>query len=75
MAMVEENIRRIAAGIAGGLRATAELDFRIIFPALEKDAGEAGFIADVAAELVGPGNVNRDGALVVRRDDGRRGRV
>ena len=55
MAMVEENIRRIAAGIAGGLRAAAELDFRIIFPALEKDAGEAGFIADVAAESVSPG--------------------
>jgi amidohydrolase len=69
MAMIEHNLRRIAAGVAGGFGATAELDFRIIFPALVNDAGEAGFIADAAAELVGADNVNRDGNLVMASED------
>jgi len=69
MAMIEQNLRRIAAGVAGGFGATAELDFRIIFPALVNDAGEACFIADVAAELVGSDNVNREGNLVMASED------
>ena len=64
MALIEQNMRRIASGVAGGFGATAELDFRIIFPPLVNDAAEAGFIADAAAELVGADNVNRDGDLV-----------
>jgi amidohydrolase len=69
MAMVEHNLRRIAVGVAGGFGATAELDFRIIFPALVNDAGEACFIADAAAELVGADNVNREGNLVMASED------
>jgi amidohydrolase len=69
MAAIEANMRRIAAGVAGGFGATAELDFRVIFPALVNDADECRFIADVAAELVGEDNVNRDGGLVMASED------
>ena len=41
----------------------------LIFPPLVNDAGETGFIADVAAELVGDDNVNRDGDLVMASED------
>ncbi len=69
MAMIEANMRRIAAGVAGGFGATAEVEFRIIFPPLVNDAEAARFIADVAADLVGADNVNRDGALVMASED------
>jgi amidohydrolase len=69
MALIEQNMRRIASGVAGGFAATAELDFRVIFPPLVNDAAEAGFIADVAAELVGADNVNREGGLVMASED------
>jgi amidohydrolase len=69
MALIERNMRRIASGVASGFGATAELDFRIIFPPLVNDATEAGFIADVAADLVGADNVNREGGLVMASED------
>jgi hippurate hydrolase len=69
MAMIEENLRRVAAGVAAGFGATAELDFRVIFPPLVNDAAEARFVADVAAELVGEGNVNREGNLVMASEE------
>jgi metal-dependent amidase/aminoacylase/carboxypeptidase family protein len=62
-------MRRIAAGVASGFGATAELDFRLIFPPLVNDAAETRFIADVAAELAGEANVNRDGNLVMASED------
>src|SRR6201984_2653044 len=43
--LIEDNMRRIASGVAGGFRATAELDFRILFPPLVNDAAETEFIA------------------------------
>src|SRR5262245_20421529 len=69
MALIEQNMRRIAGGVAGGFGATAKLDFRIIFPALVNDAAETRFIANVAAELVGGDNVNREGGLVMASED------
>ncbi|MGH7047016.1 MAG: M20 aminoacylase family protein [Stellaceae bacterium] len=69
MALIERNIARIATGVAGGFGATAELDFRLIFPPLVNDESEARFIADTATELVGAGNVNCDGNLVMASED------
>src|SRR5215467_13228690 len=69
MALIEQNMRRIAGGVAGGFGATAELDFRIIFPALVNNAAETRFMANVAAELVGGDNVNREGGLVMASED------
>jgi hippurate hydrolase len=67
--LIEDNMRRIASGVAGGFGATAELDFRILFPPLVNDAAETEFIAETAAELVGADNVNRDGNLVMASED------
>jgi hippurate hydrolase len=67
--LIEDNMRRIASGVASGFGAAAELDFRILFPPLVNDAAEAEFIADTATELVGADNVNRDGNLVMASED------
>jgi hippurate hydrolase len=69
LALIERNMRRIAAGVASGFGATADLDFRIVFPPLVNDAAEAEFIADVASELVSSDNVNRNGNLVMASED------
>ena len=55
--------------MAAGFGATAELDFRSLFPPLVNDATEAAFIADAAAELVGTENVDRNGHLVMASED------
>ncbi|HMD64667.1 MAG TPA: M20 aminoacylase family protein [Stellaceae bacterium] len=67
--LIECNMRRIASGVASGFGATAELDFRILFPPLVNDVAEAEFIADTAAEIVGADSVNRDGNLVMASED------
>ncbi len=69
LALIEQNMRRIASGVASGFGATAELDFRILFPPLVNDAVETGFIADVAAELVGVANVDREAELAMVSED------
>jgi hippurate hydrolase len=67
--LIEQNMKRIADGVAGGFGATAEVDFRSLFPPLINDAQEAAFIADTAAEVVGADNVERDGNLVMASED------
>jgi hippurate hydrolase len=69
LSMIEQNIGRIAAGVAAGFGATATLDFRILFAPLVNDATEAEFIAETAAELVGDANVNRNGGVVMASED------
>ena len=69
MKMIEDNMRRIATSVAAGFGAAAELDFRVLFPPLVNDETETRFIAEAAAELVGDGNVNRDGNLVMASED------
>src|SRR5271165_4260152 len=69
MKLIETNMRRIATGVAAGFGATAEIDFRALFPPLVNNETETRFIADTAAELVGEGNVNRDGNLVMASED------
>ncbi|HJU17390.1 MAG TPA: M20 aminoacylase family protein [Stellaceae bacterium] len=67
--LIENNMRRLAEGIAGGFGAVAEVDFRRGFLPLVNDAQETRFIADVAAELVGSDAVNREGRLVMASED------
>jgi metal-dependent amidase/aminoacylase/carboxypeptidase family protein len=67
--LIEHNMRRIAGGVASGFGAAAELDFRNLFPPLINDAGEAAFIAQAAAEIVGDENVERNGSLVMASED------
>ncbi|HEV8679932.1 MAG TPA: M20 aminoacylase family protein, partial [Stellaceae bacterium] len=65
MRLVENRMRQIAEGVAAGFGATAELDFRYLFPPLVNHADETQFIADCAAEVVGEDNVNRQAGLVM----------
>ena len=66
---VEQAMRRIAAGVASGFGATAEVDFRLIFAPLQNHPGHTEAIADAAAELVGDGNVNRAQAPASASED------
>jgi amidohydrolase len=68
-ALIEQNMKRIAEGVAGGFGATAEVDFRSLFPPLINDAQEAAFIAETAAEVVGADNIERNGQLVMASED------
>ncbi len=69
MNLAEQRMGRIAEGVAAGFGATAELDFRAVFPPLVNGADETRFIADTAAELVGEDNVNRQAGLVMASED------
>jgi hippurate hydrolase len=59
MDLMEEALRRIAGGVAGGFGATAEVDFRRIFAPLVNQPEQADAIADAAASLVGDAQVDR----------------
>jgi amidohydrolase len=59
MDLVEASLRRVTAGVAGGLGASAEVDFRVIFAPLVNDVDAARELADAAAEMVGENNVDR----------------
>jgi len=69
MTLIEQNMARMAASVAAGFGASAVTDFRRKFGPVVNDASEAGFIADTAAELVGEGNVNRNGSLIMGSED------
>jgi amidohydrolase len=69
MALVERRMRQLAESIAAGFGATADLDFRALFPPLVNHADETDYIADVAAEVVGEENVNRNGPLTMASED------
>jgi amidohydrolase len=60
MTLIETQMKRIAEGVAAGLGATAEVNFRRIFAPLVNDPALSEFCADTAAELVGEANVNRN---------------
>ena len=69
MQLVEQRMRLIAEGVAGGFGATASLDFRVLFPPLVNDADETDYIADIAAEVVGDANVNRHAGVTMASED------
>ncbi|HXT78693.1 MAG TPA: M20 aminoacylase family protein [Acetobacteraceae bacterium] len=69
MAQVEENMRRIVAGVASAFGATAEVDFRTIFAPLVNQETAFNAIADAAAELVGDASVNRAQAPAQASED------
>lgn len=69
MALVKERIESISAGIAQTLGGTAKADVRVVFPPLVNDRDAVKFIADVAAEIVGHENMNREGPYVMASED------
>ena len=69
MALIKERIETISRGIAQTLGGKAEADVRIAFPPLVNNKDAVTFIADVAAEIVGPENMNREGPYVMASED------
>lgn len=67
--IIEANMRRIATSIAQGFGATVEIDFRVIFAPLVNATDETVFAADVAAEIAGEANVNRERDLIMASED------
>ena len=61
MAMIEQNMKRLAVSVAAGFGAEATVDFRIIFAPMVNNEVEAVAYGDAAAALVGEDNVRRDG--------------
>jgi hippurate hydrolase len=52
--VVEDGMRRIAAGVAGAFGATAEVDYAHRYPATVNEPAAAAIAARVAAEVAGP---------------------
>jgi hippurate hydrolase len=69
MTLVEDNMKRTAAGVAAAFGATASVDFRRLFAPLVNDAAETAEFADVAAQLVGEENVDRKRELIMASED------
>jgi hippurate hydrolase len=69
MDLVEASMKRIATGVASGFGATAQVDFRRLFAPLVNDAAETALFADVAADLVGEANVERERSLIMASED------
>ena len=69
MTQIEQAMRRTIEGVAAGLGAQAQLDFRHIFAPLVNDPDNTTLIADVAAELVGEAKVNRARAPLMGSED------
>jgi amidohydrolase len=69
MDLIRTSLERVATGVAAGLGAKAEVDFRVLFAPVINDPEQADFIAGVAAELVGPENVSRDKELILASED------
>jgi len=61
MALVEQNMARLATSVAAGFGAEATLNFRVIFAPMVNDEAEAIALGDAAAGLVGEESVRRDG--------------
>jgi hippurate hydrolase len=69
MALLEAGIQRVAMGVASGLGAAAEVDFRLIFAPLVNHKAQTLAIADAAAELVGDADVNRTQSPAMASED------
>jgi hippurate hydrolase len=69
MALVEENMKRTAAGLAAAFGATVRVDFRRLFAPLVNEAEATAEFADVAATIVGEQNVDRERSLIMASED------
>ncbi len=67
--IIETNMRRLATSIGQGFGAGVEVDFRVIFAPLVNAIDETAFAADVAAEIAGEANVNRERGLIMASED------
>lgn len=58
--VVQRRLTEVAQAVAMGLGCTAEVNYQRVYPATINTAAEAQFAGNVAAALVGEGNVVRD---------------
>lgn len=58
--LLEDGLKRVVQGVASGLGAEAEVDYRLIFAPLVNAPDATVAIADTAADLVGEADVERD---------------
>jgi hippurate hydrolase len=66
---IESALRRIAGGVASGLGASAEVDFRLIFAPLVNAAEATREYVDAAVELVGESRVDQNKAPISASED------
>jgi amidohydrolase len=69
LAAIEAGLKRVASGVAAGLGARAEIDYRLIFAPLVNAPEPTRAIIDTAAELVGEANVERNKAPASASED------
>ena len=69
MAAIESKMAAIAKGIAEGMGATTEFSFNNAFLPLVNTPEEALFAGDIAAELVGEENIERNRSLIMASED------
>lgn len=60
LAQIKDGMERVVHGVAAGLGAKAELDYRLIFAPLFNAEGPTDDLANAAAEIVGEANLDRD---------------
>jgi hippurate hydrolase len=59
LSLIESGLKRVVRGVAEGLGAKAEIDYRLIFAPLINAPEPTRAIADAAAEIVGEANIDR----------------
>ncbi len=69
LALIEAGLKRVATGVAEGLGAKAEVDYRLIFAPLVNAPEPMRAIADAAEDLVGAANVDRNKAPASASED------
>ncbi len=69
LALLEECLRRVAGGVAAGLGASAEVDWRLLFAPLVNDPQQTEAFAEAADAVVGGSLVDRDGPAVMGSED------
>lgn len=67
--MIQAGLERVATGVAEGLGAKVEVDYRVIFAPLVNAPEPTRAIADAAADLVGDANVDRNKAPAAASED------
>jgi amidohydrolase len=69
MTLIEQAMQRLVPNVALGFGAAASVDFRLIFAPLINQPEQTREIADIAAELVGEENVDRNKPPAVASED------
>jgi amidohydrolase len=66
---MEMAMQRVVTGVADGLGAKADIDYRLLFPPLVNAPEATQAFADAAAELVGEANIDRNKPPVSASED------